>query len=156
MDDNDFRTFSEYMKTGNNSITASMEDYLEMICRLSKDTNFTRIHDLANALNVHPPSVTRMVQRLGKLNLIQYEKYGVIILKDDGRKLGEYLLNRHKIVETFLKLLGVSDQNLLNETEKIEHTISKETTLCFSKYISFINENLDVADRFKLYITNNK
>ncbi len=151
MDDNDFRTFSEYMKSGNNSITASMEDYLEMICRLSSETNFTRIHDLAKALNVHPPSVTRMVQRLGKLNLIQYEKYGVIILKDDGRKLGEYLLNRHRVVETFLKLLGVSEENILYETEKIEHTISKETTLCFSKYISFINDNQDVADRFNIY-----
>lgn len=75
---NDFYTFSEYMKKENNSLTASMEDYLEMIYRLSIKTGFVRLHELANALNVQPPSATKMVQKLAELNLINYEKYGVI------------------------------------------------------------------------------
>ncbi|MDV3427800.1 MAG: Fur family transcriptional regulator, partial [Bacillota bacterium] len=38
MDKNDFYTFNEYMKKEDNSLTASMEDYLEMIYRLSLNT----------------------------------------------------------------------------------------------------------------------
>ena len=39
-----------------------MEDYLEMIYRLSKENGYTRINELSNALNVQPPSATRMVK----------------------------------------------------------------------------------------------
>ena len=79
-----------------------------MIYRLSLKSGFTRINELSDALNVHPPSATRMVQRLGKQDLLKYEKYGVIVLKDEGKILGEFLLKRHNIIETFLKKLGRS------------------------------------------------
>lgn len=54
MDNRNYHTFSEYMKKNENLLTASMEDYLEMIYRLSLDTGFTRINELSDALNVHP------------------------------------------------------------------------------------------------------
>ena len=60
----DFYTFREYMKNVDKLLTASMEDYLEMIYRLSYDNGFTRIHELSSALNVQPPSATKMVQKL--------------------------------------------------------------------------------------------
>ncbi|WP_411678785.1 transcriptional regulator MntR [Clostridium thailandense] len=151
MDNNDFRTFSEYMKKEDNLLTASMEDYLEMIYRLSMDIGFTRVHDLSEALNVHPPSATRMVQKLGELNLLQYEKYGVIVLKEKGKKLGEFLLKRHYIIESFLRLLGIPENMILKETEKVEHTLSDDTTKCFEEYISFIKANPDVVSRFNAY-----
>ena len=98
MDNNDFYTFSEYMKKEDNSLTASMEDYLEMIYRLSANTGFTRIHELSDALNVQPPSATNMVKKLGELKLLNYEKYGVVILENSGKVLGEALLKRHNTV----------------------------------------------------------
>lgn len=151
MDNKDFYTFSEYMKREDNRLTASMEDYLEMIYRLSIETGFTRIHELSNALNVQPPSATKMVQRLNDLNLLNYEKYGVIMLKENGKVLGEALLKRHRIIEKFLRLLGVEDDVLLEETEKIEHTISNKTLECFNNYINFINDNLDINEKFIKY-----
>jgi len=151
MDNNDFRTFSGYMKKEENSLTASMEDYLEMIYRLSMDTGFTRIHELSDALNVQPPSSTKMVQRLGELNLIKYEKYGVIMLEEDGKRLGKSLLMRHNIIEGLLKILGVSQKLILSETEKVEHTISDETIKCFEDYIDFIKNNPDVVIRLNAY-----
>jgi len=151
MDINDFRTFSEYMKKEDNTLTASMEDYLEMIYRLSMDTGFTRISELSDALNVQPPSTTKMVQRLGELNLLKYEKYGVIMLEESGKKMGESLLKRHNTIEAFLKVLGVSQKSILEETEKVEHTISDETIQCFEEYIDFIKENPDVIIRLNTY-----
>jgi Mn-dependent DtxR family transcriptional regulator len=136
------------MKKNENLLTASMEDYLEMIYRLSFNSGFTRINELSDALNVHPPSATRMVQRLGKQNLLKYERYGVIILKEEGKVLGEVLLKRHNIIENFLQILGIPETILLIETEKIEHTISEETTKCIIDFIAFIKNNPDVTDAY--------
>jgi Mn-dependent DtxR family transcriptional regulator len=151
MNDRDFHTFSGYMKNGERLLSASMEDYLEMIYRLSKDTGFTRINELSEALNVHPPSATRMVQKLGLMNLLQYERYGVILLRTEGKRLGELLLVKHNIIESFFRLLGIDEEKILTETEKVEHTLSDETVQCFEKYISFIRENPDVMVRLREY-----
>ncbi len=144
-----FFTFSEYMKKDINVLTPSMEDYLEMIYRLSKKSGFTRINDLASSLNIQPPSATKMVQKLSKLGLINYEKYGVIVLKDEGNRIGNALLKRHKIIENFLTLIGVSSSGILEETEKIEHTINPETLKCINNLLSFFKNNLDVLNQFK-------
>jgi len=151
MKHNSFRTFSEYMKNEENQLSASMEDYLEMIYRLSKDTGFTRINELSEALNVHPPSATRMVQKLGMLNLLKYERYGVILLRPEGKMLGELLLNRHNTIESFFRLFGIDEKNILAETEKVEHTLSAETVKCFERFISFVKENPDVLKRMNEY-----
>lgn len=156
MNNKDFRTFSGYMKKKEHLLSASMEDYLEMICRLSKDTGFTRINELAEALHVHPPSATRMVQKLGLMNLLQYERYGVIILKPEGRKLGELLLERHRCIESFFRLFGIDEEKILSETEKAEHTLSDETVDCFERYISFVKENPDVIARLNEYRKRNE
>jgi Mn-dependent transcriptional regulator len=151
MDTNDFRTFNGYMKNEEHLLSASMEDYLEMIYRLSAKTGFTRINELSEALSVHPPSATRMVQKLGELNLLLYEKYGVIILNDEGKKFGEQLLRRHNTIETFFRLFSIPEEQILTETEKAEHTLSDETTKCFEEFISFIQDNPEVMNRFKNY-----
>ena len=146
----DFFTFSEYIKKNNAQLTPSMEDYLEMIFRLSKDTGFTRIHDLSDTLHVQPPSVTRMIQKLAELDLVNYEKYGVVRLTELGSKQGSILLKRHAIIETFLKFLGITE-SLLEETEKIEHTISKETLVSIVSFISFLQDNPDISKKYEVY-----
>lgn len=148
---NDFYTFNEYMRKEDKPLTASMEDYLEMIYRLSLNTGFTRIHELSHALNVQPPSATKMVQKLAELQLLKYEKYGVLILEEKGKILGDELLNRHNVIENFLRILDVSESDVLEETEKIEHTLSKQTTKCFQDFLQFIKDNPEIVSRFKTY-----
>ena len=55
MSDQEFYTFSEYMRKDQEILSPSAEDYMEMIYRLSKNQGFTRVNDLAMALNVQPP-----------------------------------------------------------------------------------------------------
>lgn len=148
MDNNDFYTFSEYMKKEDSSLTASMEDYLEMIYRLSLNTGFTRMHELSNALNVQPPSATKMVQKLAEQKFLDYEKYGVILLKESGKVMGKALLTRHNIIEDFLKLLGISDNNVLEETEKIEHTISNETLKSIERFSDFLKQSPEIIEKY--------
>lgn len=150
MKQKDFHTFSSYMK--DNNLTASMEDYLEMIFRLSQKRGFVRIHELSDALHIQPPSATKMVQKLSEYQLLEYEKYGVIILKEHGVKIGEALLKRHMIVEQFLRFLGVDENVLLDETEKIEHTVSPKTLKKIEHFCTFWKARPDILDEYKKFI----
>ncbi|MGG7144712.1 metal-dependent transcriptional regulator [Clostridium nigeriense] len=132
-----FYTFNNYLKGNTSLITASMEDYIEMIYRLSSETGFTRVGDLSKALNVKPSSITKMIKKLDELNLVNYEKYGYIKLTSNGSSYGEYLLYRHNTIEKFLKTIGVNE-NILEETEKIEHVLSKETFERIEYFIEII------------------
>lgn len=133
MNEDEFHTFREYM---DKELTASMEDYIEMIYRLSKENGYTRIQELANNLNVQPPSATKMIQRLSEMNLLKYKKYNVIVLEKEGKILGKKLLMRHNTIEELLRIIGIDESNILSETEKIEHTISDLTLKCIKKYIN--------------------
>ena len=72
-------------------------------------------------------------------------------LEDDGKKLGNILLNRHNTVESLLRILDVSEADVLEETEKIEHTISNKTTKCFQDFVQFIKDNPGILVKFKTY-----
>lgn len=144
-----FHTFREYMNRVGLRLSASTQDYLEMIYRLSREKGYTRIAELSGALNVAPSAATRMVQKLAELKLVKYKKYGVLELEDAGRLLGESLLERHDTVERFLRVLGVDEKTLLEETEKTEHTLSGGTMRCISVFLDFLDLNPPVAESFR-------
>lgn len=150
MEHGNFYTFNGYIKKDDSLLTASMEDYVEMIYRLSAEKGYTRIHDLAISLNVQPPSVTKMVQKLSELKLAYYEKYGLVSLTPEGKNIGKALLTRHNTVERLLKLMGVS-KSILEETEKIEHSINEETLGCIYEFLNFIEVNPEIKDKFENY-----
>ncbi|WP_331487664.1 iron dependent repressor, metal binding and dimerization domain protein [Anaerocolumna sp. AGMB13025] len=147
MPEQEFFTFREYMRKDQEILSASAEDYMEMIYRLSEETGFTRVNDLAAALNVQPPSVTKMIQKLADVHLLKYEKYGVIMLEPGGVKLGKTLLNRHNLIERFLSVLDIKD-GLLESTEKMEHTISNEILLGLRDLTDFFDEYPEIKEQF--------
>lgn len=131
-------------------LTSAMEDYLEMIYRNSLKEGYLRINNLAELLNVQASSATKMVQRLARLGLVDYKKYGIILLTDSGKEIGRYLLKRHKIIEKFLKFLGVKE-NILVETELVEHNISPETVEMIDLLNRFVERNPEFADKFEKF-----
>jgi len=148
----DFYTIRGYerLRQEDKSVTPTMEDYLEMIYRLSKDRGFTRIGDLAGALHVQPPSASKMVQKLAEASFLNYEKYGVIELTGQGRELWEYLVKRHETIERFLRFIGAT-RSVLEETEKIEHNLSTETVKQIMLLVQFMEENQQWMEAFTAY-----
>lgn len=131
-------------------LTPCMEDYLEMIYRISNNHNFVRMGDLARALNVKTSSANKMVNKLKDYNLLNYEKYGLIELTEEGTEIGKYLLKRHKIIESFLDLIS-NGKNVLEETEKIEHNISESTLTEINIITRFINENPEIMAAYQIF-----
>lgn len=134
-------------------LTSAMEDYLEMIYRSCSGGGYIRVSALSGLLNVAAPSVTKMVQNLSRAGLVDYRRYEFISLTPKGREMGEYLLRRHTIIETFLKNLGVSE-SLLADTELIEHDISVTTLQRFDCFNRFLASNPGVLRSYEDFAEN--
>lgn len=149
----EFHTVRGYqlIEKNSNVLTPAMEDYLEMIYRKSLETGEIRINNLSESLNVAASSVTKMVQKLARLGLLFYEKYGTISLTDDGKQIGAFLFQRHEIIETFLKNLGVTD-SLLIETELIEHSFKVSTVHKLNVFNKFLHEHQEILEMYQKYL----
>lgn len=121
-----FYTMKGYALNADGKMTSAMEDYLEMIFRLTQQSESVRVSDLSKMLHVKVSSATKMVQQLGQAGLIRAEKYGDIYLTDKGQETGNYLLYRHEVLHGFLCALNHSD-NELEQVEKIEHFLNRTT-----------------------------
>lgn len=149
---NNFHTVKGYemIKSTSTSLTSSMEDYLEMIYRCYLKDKYVRVNKVAQMLNVRDSSVSKMMKKLGAMSLIKYEKYELITLTEKGKVLGEYLLERHNIIEEFLNNLGGSKE-ILKETELIEHVISRNTVGCLKSLNEFLKCNPEVLKKYNMY-----
>lgn len=148
--DREFHTVRGYqmLNSENKLLTSSMEDYLEMIYRVCIEEGYIRINQLAHKLNVRPSSSTKVVKKLKELGLVDYQRYGVVQLTKDGIEMGSFLLKRHKIIEEFLKNLGI-EETLLKDTEMIEHDVSINTLRNIYILNDFLYNNPDVINRFE-------
>lgn len=118
-----FKTQKAYDLERTNDITFAMEDYIEMMYRINKQN--IKITELANLLNIKASSVSKMIDKLKFLNLVEKEKYGVISLTEKGEALGAYLLNRHNILCKFFNIINKQDNLYL--VEQIEHFFDEDT-----------------------------
>ena len=131
-------------------LTPAMEDYLEMIYRKQMIEGHIRMNTLSELLNVSAPSATRMVQKLNKLGLVDYKKYEIIILTENGKDIGKFLLQRHNIIEAFMKNFCLKE-SLLLETELIEHSISVTTLQRFNDYNKFLEQHPEIIKKFEQF-----
>lgn len=121
--------------------TPSMEDYIERIYLLIEDKGYARVSDIAEALDVHPSSVTKMVQRLDRDQYLVYEKYRGFVLTPKGKKLGKRLVFRHELLEDFLKVIGVDTKNIYSDVEGIEHHLSWDAIDRIGDLVQFFEED---------------
>ncbi|MCM3715262.1 transcriptional regulator MntR [Halalkalibacter oceani] len=121
--------------------TPSMEDYLERIYILIEEKGYARVSDIAEALEVHPSSVTKMVQKLDKSDYLIYERYRGLILTAKGKKVGKRLVYRHELLEDFLRLIGVDNTHIYRDVEGIEHHLSWDAIDRIGDLVQYFQES---------------
>lgn len=139
MEENGFYTQKQYERLSWEEMTSSMEDYLEMICRIQADGLCVRVGLLAKCLHVRPSSVSKMLENLRRGGYIDFRKYGSIMVTEKGREVGGYLLHRHEVLHDFFCSLNHTD-NELEQVEKIEHFINRKTVRNMEKMIPFMKQ----------------
>ena len=113
----------------NGKISKSEGDYLKAIYHLTQHGETTNTVVLSELLNVKPPSVTSMLNKL--LNqepaLVEYQKWRGVKLTAAGERLALQLLRRHRLIEQFLvEKLNYSWEEVHAEAEELEHVISEK------------------------------
>ncbi|WP_017687572.1 transcriptional regulator MntR [Paenibacillus sp. PAMC 26794] len=121
--------------------TPSMEDYLERIYKLIDEKGYARVSDIAEGLEVHPSSVTKMIQKLDKDEYLIYEKYRGLVLTPKGKKMGKRLMERHHLLEQFLATIGVQEENIYNDVEGIEHHLSWDSITCIESLVEYFRQD---------------
>ncbi len=117
------------------------EDYLEAIYELCKEKGFTRVKDIAASLNVKPPTVSEMLEKLSKEGYIVYRKRLYVSLTDKGKEVAKMVKERRKTLVKFLKTLGVPEDIAETDACTIEHVLHAETVNQLKKFVKFIEDS---------------
>ncbi|MEC0303947.1 transcriptional regulator MntR, partial [Terribacillus saccharophilus] len=115
--------------------------YIEQIYILMEQKGYARVSDIAENLQVHPSSVTKMVQKLDKDEYLKYEKYRGLILTDKGEQVGKRLVYRHELLEDFLRIIGVEEENIYQDVEGIEHHMSWNSIERIGNLVEYFQED---------------
>ena len=113
-----------------------------MIARCAQETGYVRMNQLAERLHVRPSSASKMVGKLKELGLLDFEKYGLIGMTEEGRAVGQALLRRHDILHRFFCLLNRS-ANELEQVERVEHFIHPDTL----EHLEALTQRLEAEDK---------
>ena len=87
--------------------SSRMEDYLEIIGELVELKGYATTLDISRYMNVSPPSVTKMLQKLDEKKYIEYEKYHGINLTNNGRQVADSIRRKHSILLEFFEILNI-------------------------------------------------
>jgi Mn-dependent DtxR family transcriptional regulator len=126
-----------------------MEDHIEQIYMLIEQKGYARVSDIAESLSVLPSSVTKMVQKLDKDGYLIYERYRGLMLTPKGLKLGKRLVQRHDLLEQFLRLIGVQEDKIYEDVEGIEHHLSWNSIDRIADLNQALEENPDFLQKLE-------
>jgi DtxR family Mn-dependent transcriptional regulator len=105
----------------------AIEDYLKTIYDLAETESPVSTSRIAEAREVKPGSVTSMLQRLAKLNLVHYEKHYGVTLTKAGRKIALEVIRHHRLLELYLmEALDFSWDEVHEQADVLEHVISEK------------------------------
>ena len=74
-----------------------------------------------------------------------YEKYRGLILTPKGKKIGKRLMDRHDLLEQFLRLIGVSEDKIYQDVEGIEHHLSWDSITCIENLVEYLEKNPELV-----------
>ena len=126
----------------------SAEDYLERIHELIEEKGYARVVDIASSLRVKQASVTSMVQKLGELGYLNYEKYRGLVLTEKGKTVATGIQKRHEALSRFFTLFGLDEKTQVHDIEGMEHHLSAVTVEVLEDLVKFFEKNPELLKQF--------
>ena len=121
-----------------NVLSASLEDYLEVISNSVEAGANIRAIDISKQMNVSRASVTEALKKLASKGYINYDRYEVLSLTESGKILAQKIISKHNILQSFFEdKLGLSTEEASENACKIEHVI---TDNAFNQIVEFMKK----------------
>lgn len=141
-------------------MTPNREDYLKLILELGGDIQKINNKQIVEGLDVSPASVSEMLSKLVKEDLVAHTPYQGVQLTEKGLRSASSLIRKHRLWEVFLvEKLNYTFNDVHEEAEVLEHVTSDnlanrlESFLDYPEYcphggkIPQFQENLHEAKR---------
>lgn len=109
------------------------EDYVELINQLHEQCFKVRSIDLARHFGVSSATVNKVLARLVAADLVVTAPYQGVTLTELGARRAAACRARHHIVYSFLKAIGVNEENAHADSEGIEHHVSPQTLAALAR-----------------------
>lgn len=140
----------------NANLSASLEDYLEAIFNLARESNIARSKDIAKLLGVSRASVTGALRVLKKKGLANYKPYDYVTLTETGRVAAAEIARKHRILKSFfIKVLGVEPDVAQQAACRTEHALGPGVIgrlMCFIEFVTHSGESgCDLTDQFRQF-----
>ncbi|MCE5336632.1 MAG: metal-dependent transcriptional regulator [Desulfobacteraceae bacterium] len=120
-------------------LSASLEDYLEVIFHLERSNRVARAKDIADQMNVQRASVTGALKSLAGRGLINYSPYSYITLTSAGREIARDVIRRHQTLKEFFMLtLQLSAEDAEANACRMEHAIDPQAVERLVRFLEFI------------------
>ncbi len=143
---------SQNEERGMENLSASLEDYLEVVYNSICRDESVKAVDIARELNVSRASVSEALNKLSNKGLINYGRYQTITITDMGTKLAQDVVKRHSSLSSFFEdVLGASSKESDENACRIEHIISAELLDRIRLYGDFIKSKPRLAQDFKRF-----
>lgn len=126
-------------------LSASLEDYLEIIYNKINENSKVKAIDISRELKVSRASVSEALNKLAKNGFINYEKYGQILITEVGIKKAKEIVLLHQELTKFFENLGIDSKEASENACKIEHIISNNV----KKRIQDFNHFCKINQEFK-------
>jgi len=134
-------------------LSRSMEDYLETIYVLLKDSPVARAKEIAEKMGVKMSSVTNALKQLSEKGHINYDKYSYITLTESGEHLAKEIFDKHTILKEFLiKVLCCKEEKAEDNACRMEHVMDQDVIDRISSFMDFIlkqGEDSEFITKFK-------
>lgn len=124
-------------------LTPRAADYLETVYLLSLSQDTVGISQVAAERGVTVPSARAAMLRLKNKGYVRQERYGKIVLTDEGRERAVQVYRKHSVIYRFLTgVLGVEPETADTEACRLEHELGPKT---LSKLAGFMNAHPDLT-----------
>lgn len=110
------------------ALTARVEDYLESILEIEMTGEIATVTRIAKNLGVTKATVTAALNRLKLVQLLEHERYGDVLLTEEGRQKALTVYRRHEfLTDFFVRILGFSRDRAQKVSCVMEHEIDVNT-----------------------------
>ncbi len=131
------------------TLSSSMEDYLEAIYHIVARKQAARAKDIAERMNVNNSSVTGALRSLSEKGFINYAPYDLITLTKKGKEHARYVVRKHDTLkEFFMKVLGAQEEEAEATACKMEHAISPDILERLIRFVEFVEVCPRIGDEW--------
>ncbi len=122
-------------------LSSNLEDYLETIFHLERESRVARAKDIAQRLSVSRASVTGALKTLAEKKLINYEPYSYVTLTPRGKAIAREIDRRHHILKGFFSdFLQLGPEASEANACRVEHVMDEEAINRLVNFLDFLEQ----------------